>query len=401
MDATEFRPTDEALSYLLSQAGEALLDQLAAEGVKEADLLSLTTRLRRAYPSDVVAAALDLSLLRRRARAKFSRADGMFFTRDALEQASAEMVSRYRAERYADRRRVVDLCCGIGGDTLGLAAHADVLAVDTDPIRLRMLEANARTYEITGRVVTARADVERYALSEGVCLWADPSRRVGGRRVFALAAYRPPLSALLFLADRAPGAGIKLSPGVDYGELESLLGERDCEVEIISVRGEAREAVLWSGSLVSAARRATLLPGRHTITDRSFCGPVTVAPVGSYLHEPDPAVIRAHLVEHVAGQLELFKIDAQIAYLSSDVPVESPFVTSYRVEEAMPFHLRRINRRLQESEVGELVIKKRGLPIDPERFRRRLTYGGGHGRLVLVLTRVEDRPTALFCRPAS
>ena len=55
--------------------------------------------------------------------------------------------------------------------------------------------------------------------------------------------------------------------------------------------------------------------------------------------------------------------------------------------------------RLRALEVGELVIKKRGLAIDPEQFRRRLKYGGGRERIVLVLTRLRDKPSALICRP--
>jgi hypothetical protein len=95
------------------------------------------------------------------------------------------------------------------------------------------------------------------------------------------------------------------------------------------------------------------------------------------------------------------KIDGQIAYLTADELIETPFATAYRVEESMPFGLKRINRYLRTLDVGELVIKKRGLAIDPEQFRRQLKYGGEHGRVVLVLTRTRDKPTALICRPTS
>lgn len=401
MDQTrtvEFRPTDEALSYLLSDEGRTLLDELAASELSESDLLAETTRLRKRYPRDIVAAALDLALLRQRAH-KFARADQMYFTREALEQASAEVVSHYRAGRYAGYPGVADLCCGIGGDALALAGETEVVAVDLDPLRLRMAAANVAAYGHADHLRTCCADVRSWNVPAGYAAWADPSRRTRGKRVFTLAQYTPPLAELLARVEQAPGTGIKLSPGVDYTELARVVGHGGYEVEIISVRGEAREAVLWLGALVTARRRATLLPGAHTLTDWTLPEPVRVKPVGRYLYEPDAAVIRAHLVEQLAVEAGMFKIDPQIAYLSSDNLVETPFATAYRVAEAMPFGLKRIRARLRAIDAGELVIKKRGIGIDPEAFRRQLKLKNGDGaRTVLVLTRVQDRPVALICQ---
>ena len=94
------------------------------------------------------------------------------------------------------------------------------------------------------------------------------------------------------------------------------------------------------------------------------------------------------------------KIDPQIAYLTADALIETPFATAYRVEEVVPFSLKAVNRRLRALDIGELVIKKRGFAVDPEAFRRRLRYEGGKDKVVLVLTRAQDRPLALICRPA-
>jgi hypothetical protein len=389
-----------ALSFLLSSEGRALLGHLAAMDVSEASLLHHTERLRREYAPDVVAAALDLSLLRKKGRYKFARSDEMYFTRQALEQASAEVVSRYRARRFVRYPRVVDLCCGIGGDGLALAAHAEVLALDVDPVRARMAEANAAVYGVGDRLRAECGDVTTYPIAQGSAAWADPSRRVAGRRIFATDAYQPPLSVLLELTSTVPGLGIKLSPGVDYAELDALLGGREYEVEIVSVQGEAREAVLWLGELCTARRRATLLPGEHTLTAHPLAKRVPVTRVAQYLYEPDAAVIRAHLVEHLAVAVGASKVDEQIAYLTADQLIETPFATGYRVERVIPFGLKRINQCLRTLDVGELVIKKRGLAIDPEQFRRRLKYGGRQARVVLVLTRIRDKPTALICRPA-
>ena len=77
----------EVFEALLAPAGRALLAEAAAAH-SESDL-ALGTRLRRAYDADLVAAAIQQVRLRRKAVAKFGRdAERMYFTADALEQAT-------------------------------------------------------------------------------------------------------------------------------------------------------------------------------------------------------------------------------------------------------------------------------------------------------------------------
>ena len=111
----------ERFESLLAPRGRELLDHLATEAAAADTPLRLGTVLRSRYPADLVAEALAQHELRLLARAKFSRAMEMFFTRPGLEQASSEMVARHRAARYRAAGRIADLCCGIGGDLIVLA----------------------------------------------------------------------------------------------------------------------------------------------------------------------------------------------------------------------------------------------------------------------------------------
>src|SRR5260221_4171799 len=101
---------------LLTDRGRELLDRLAGEQVGPDRALELARSLRERYPPGLVAAALTQQALRTAARAKFSRAEQMLFTRAGLEQASSEITAAHSAARYAAATLVADLCCGIGGD---------------------------------------------------------------------------------------------------------------------------------------------------------------------------------------------------------------------------------------------------------------------------------------------
>ena len=80
----------------------------------------------------------------------------------------------------------------------------------------------------------------------------------------------------------------------------------------------------------------------------------------------------------------------------ADGAAASPLVTSYRVDEVLPFNLKKLRALLQSRGVGRVVVKKRGSPIEPEQLTRQLR-GPGAGTAVVVLTRVAGRPAALVC----
>src|SRR5918993_3296681 len=109
---------------LRSPAGERLLAEVAERGTGDRELLGTVAALRSRYDPELVAAAVTQVRLRGRARAKFGAdADRMFFTPDGLEQATRAEVAARHAARFAaaGAGRVLDLCCGIGGDLIAFA----------------------------------------------------------------------------------------------------------------------------------------------------------------------------------------------------------------------------------------------------------------------------------------
>jgi hypothetical protein len=380
-----------ALDLLLGRDGQQLLGTLAGEDRVDPGVeLALGERLRVRYPPDLVAAALAQHDLRVRAGAKFSRAERMYLTRDGLEQASSEQVARHRAARYAAFDRVADLCSGIGGDLLALAAGRAALAVDRDPVHLRMALRNAREYgaeELAGIC----GDVRELRLDAIPAVFVDPARRVAGRRLRP-GASEPPLAWCAALAGRVDVVGVKTAPGLPLG-----LVPTGWEVELIADRRELKEAVLWSPAMATAPRRATVLPGGQSLVAEAGQGEVPCAPPGVFLLDPNPAVTRAGLIEELARATDAWKIDRQVGFLSADHPLETPFGRLLVVEESMPWGLKRLRAALRARGAGAVQIRKRGSAVDVEDLRRRLDLRGDQ-QATVVLTRVLDRPWALICR---
>ena len=384
-------PSPDLLDRLLSAEGRALLDGLPAGPLGPDDALAVGTRLRGRHPAELVAAALAQHELRARAAAKFALAPRMWFTREGLEQASAEPLARHRAGRYAGFARVADLCCGIGGDLCALAPGREALAVDLDPTHARMARENARLHG-AGEVAAACADVRGLRLPGSLGVFVDPARRAGGRRLPA-GESRPPLAWCLGLADRVAGVGIKAAPGLPLDQVPA-----GWEVELLADRRELKEAVLWSPALATTTRRATVFPGPHTLAarPRSTGAPVPCRPPGAFLLDPSPAVTRAGLVEELARDLGAWKLDPRIAFLSADRPLRTPFGRLLGVDASLPWNLKRLRGVLRERGVGAVEVRKRGSAVDVAELTTRLRLGGD-ARAVVVLTRVADRPWALVC----
>jgi hypothetical protein len=121
-----------------------------------------------------------------------------------------------------------------------------------------------------------------------------------------------------------------------------------------------------------------------------------LASPGTYLYEPDPAVIRAQLVATLADQIGAAQLDRMIAYLTADHAVATPFARCWRVLEWLPFNLKRLRARLAALDAGPVTVKKRGSPLDTDTLARQLSGAGEH-TLVVVLTRMRDQPVALIC----
>ena len=390
-----------SLTLLLSPDGWALLGALPPYDERLAMVLSERLQKEGVDPT-LVAAALTQSRLRARAKDKFDDfADGMLFTPAGLEQATRLVVGARHAQRFtaAGGTRVADLTCGIGGDAMAMAALGlSVLAVDLDELTAAIATVNLRHFP---NAEVRHADGLTLDLTaagvDGV--FADPARRTAaGRRRHDPAAYAPPLDEVLALRDRFPAVGVKVGPAIPHAAVP-----HDAEAQWVSVDGDVVEAGLWFGPLAphGPGHSALVLRGSSATTIRTPEGGLTppdVGPVGSYLYEPDGAVIRAGLVALVAQEVHGRLLDATIAYVTSDHLAPSAVAHAYRVLDVMPFGLKRLRTALRERGVGRLTIKKRGTAVVPEQLRKQLDLRGD-AEATIVLTRVAGSQQVLLVEP--
>ena len=382
-------PTPDEITWLQSAEGRSTCGAMAAG--EPADTPAAIARWRQRLDPHFVAAAWTQVTLRIAARTKFSRADDMLFDRVGLEQATDEVVAAHKARRFADAARVADLCCGIGGDTLTLAARAKVIAVDLSPVRAALAAHNAAIYDC--RISTVIDDVA-FVQPDADAAHVDPDRRSSGPRRHQPDASSPDLDVLSQIVRHYQHVAIKLSPGADFSVLRF-----DAEIELISHRGQCKQAVVWTGRFSQAHRRATALPSGESIAaaaDDTLTWPPPQHPrPDCILFEPDPAVIRANLVGPLANRHQLSPIDAQIAYLIGDKPAATALLSPFRVLDVTDFSVKRLRAWLARHDVGRIEVKTRGFAAHPDDVLRRLRLTGKRNA-VLFLTRINQKPLAIL-----
>lgn len=383
----------------------------------EAQVIALGTRLREeGFDPDLVAAALTQSRLRVRGRDKFGDpVDSMLLTPDGVEQATRSELAARHAARFVDAgtARLWDLGCGIGSDARAAAtAGLRVTAVDGDPATAAVAELNLRDWPAAA---VLRATVEEVLptlpsgpRARGCGAWLDPARRLPGvadadgrtRRVFRLEEISPSWDTVREVAARLPAAGAKLSPAFPHARVPE-----GAEAQWASFRGEALECTVWWGDTVRSPGRSAQIhtaAGWVEVHDTGAGAAPTLAgpdEIGSFLYEPDRAVLQAGLVGTLADAVAGTELDRGVGYVTSDRGEDLAWATRYRVLDVLPLHPKKLRAWARDLGLGRLTIKKRGVRLDADDLRRQLRLKGQHEAIV-VATRVAGRPVVVHVLPS-
>ena len=403
----------EDLQALLTPEALALLDEFAELDATRDALAAVTTLRRAGADARTSAAVLTQLKLRRRARAKLGDfADRMLFTEDGLAQASRLQVAAHHANRFrtAQVRRLADLGCGIGADSLAFAALGfDLTAVDADEVTAAIATHNLAIFS-NATVRHARAEDLDLAEFDGVFL--DPARRAArtgptergaSRRLADPDDWQPSLEFAFGCTDAGRRAvGVKLGPAIDHDLLPP-----DAEAQWVSVDGELVECGVWLGPAAREGIRRSALVLRDGAANElgapdspDEARDPAVGELGGWLHEPDPALIRGRFIGDLARQLGGRTIAPSIAWLTTDDPAPTPLAQSFRVLEVLPLDTGSLKRMVKARGIGVLEIKKRGVDLDPAEFRKKLAPKGPNSA-TLICTRLGERRVAILAERES
>lgn len=370
-------------------------------------------RLRLAHHgSEAMATVIDQIDCRQRTAAKLHetlRVIPQFVFPSVLsaEQSTSDDLAEYHAELLdCNGKRVLDMTCGLGIDTLHFAQNAcEVTSLEITPetyecTKLNMAQTGKNNVNvICGNSVDFLANLTPDSYDR---IFIDPARRGDhGQRVFGLKGCAPDVTALLpKMLGVAPKIVIKASPMLDVKhtikELMNVsrviaVGTRtECkELVIICVREPAEtpeEAVKISAVTINNGR--LLSDFTFTFGEESTSAPFYGEPnKGDYLYVPYPASIKTGAFNILSARFNVTACGPNSHLFFSPAPATDFPGTPHEIIEVYPFSKKGIKALI--SEYKEMNVTVRNFPLSADALIKKLKVKPG-GVLRLFATRTTD-----------
>lgn len=163
----------------------------------------------------------------------------------SIEQASSIYTTNIK--EYSGNA-ILDLTCGLGGDTTHFAKHfKQVTSIERDPLLAKIAEYNFNNLNISNIEVKnqdASAFLKEHNGTRFDIIYCDPARRDETRRTFLLEECSPDIISLLDDIKRHTDLFVvKLSPLFDIDEIFKIFSNYGVTVEVVSYNGECKEVI--------------------------------------------------------------------------------------------------------------------------------------------------------------
>jgi len=391
--------TAEDYRWLISNEAAPILAETQVAIENQINALRIAKKLRKQITPERSALVMEQAQLRIRGKKKFSHPENMFFTRRGLEQSSGKLIAQYKAMRFAGLKRVADICCGIGGDLIGLgkrgirksncnasnnstepidASSFRTVGVDSDELTSLFARCNLKASGLDSESHwVEQLDFEKFELSSVDGIHIDPDRRKGDRTVHGNR-FSPSLNAIYEGVSKNCSLAIKVAPATPVADYFPEQIHR----EWIGDHRECKQQILWSGPFSDqpGSRTATYIGRNGRVSQVSANESELEQPlelfdsVQEFLYEPHPAVLAAGMTDVIAKRYGLRRFSSQIVYLTGD--------------QIIPMSLRQTVKTLRSLDVGLVEVKKRGIEnVTAEQYSRMKLEGPNKATLILTRLR--------------
>lgn len=384
IEEIEALQTPEGIQFLqehIDESPDALL--LKYSGKVSADLLrgsaeqlKCRSRLKSKQPAYYDAGALaELSL---------------------LEQSTPHEVAEFR-KQILSGTSLCECTGGMGVDTLALSQVFDsVEFCEIDPARAEMFRCNLNrfpskniTLHVGDSMEFLRTSGERYEW-----LFLDPARRDGtGKRFITLDLCMPNVIAeAQLLRDSADNIAIKLSPAFEITELPQLFPDIS-RCLVISLNGEVREILVTveKGRFFSGVEAVVLNSSEYFLTDDNL-GSVEISDGSEkILFEPDPAIIKAGLIDSLARRFGLKRWSSRGVFLRGNEIIPEFPGRQFTLQNVEPWQRKRVGKYLRDHNIPAAAIIRRDFPLKPEELRKQFKLGESDCTFLIFTSDFKDK----------
>lgn len=330
-----------------------------------------------------------------------------FPVRLSLEQCSSERTARYKAS-LCSGDTMADLTGGFGVDCffIGQQFHK-VFYIERNAELCALAHYNFSVLNFLQAEIL-ETDAETFLTETDVVdvIFLDPARRDNlGRKVVALADCTPDVTALLpLLKQKSKCLLLKLSPMLD---ISSVLHQMPWvnEVHVVAVDGECKELLFlirWDEQCETRFFAVDLQKNNRqqsfsfTLSEEQNAVCEYANEVGTYLYEPDVAILKSGAFRLFAQRFGLKKLHQNTHLYTSDTLVESSPSRIFVVENQAGFSKKSLNKILSNMKSANISV--RNFPESVDVLRRRLKLKDGGDDFLFACTNFNNEKILIKCK---
>lgn len=313
-----------------------LADYILNHGGDDPDRIRLAGKEIHGYSAGFVADQIEArQRYKRRFPALCTDPKIIFPPKMNLEQSSSEATAMLKAEFMAGQtgnvNRVIDLTTGFGVDALAMSRIADELILVEPDEKLRLIAAANFNRLIPGKTVWSDLPAEEFLArynDHANWIYADPSRRQSGNKVYQLEDSSPdPVALTEDMLRIAENVLIKTSPMLDISVVRKHWNSIQ-NILIVSVSNECREILYHLTGKPNPDPQITCINLKseekeefvfHQTADHS--AKVSYANPMKFIFEPNASVLKAGAFKLTAERFGLYKLAAHTHLYTSDIAI--------------------------------------------------------------------------------
>ena len=310
----------------------------------------------------------------------------------SLEQCSSSQTADYKAS-LVEGASFADFSGGFGVDTAAFSKKfGKGWYVEPQEELCELFQHNCKVLDINNvDIINGSMEDNLASIEHMDMIYLDPSRRdTHGRRVVSLTDCTPNLlewkSALL---KRCNILMVKMSPMIDIFQTLRDLPETYA-VHVVAVEGECKEVLFllsrrdapWHVSTTSPTILAvdinkTATSCVETTLETEHPTPPQIAiELGTYLYEPNAAVMKASIFNALSQKFQISKLAKNTNLFTSNELHEDFPGRVFSIEAVHEFHPRKTAKELSHLESASIAV--RNFPLTAEELRKTLKIKDGN-----------------------
>lgn len=327
------------------------------------------------WPLPLIGLVCEQSELRKKALKKFTHSQKMLFTKKSLEQSTSEELAIYTASLFKNSEEILDVCSGIGGNSIGLQnKFSQVSTIEPDALLNAIHEYNLKLYYPHIKINRLICELKNEHFREHPFIFIDPDRRATGKKSYSIDDHAPDINLILENSKFSKEIIIKLSPMINADQTASgfsplyLADEMELK-QNLWLGGNLSEnpitfAILFNGKIYDSLH----LPDQQNLADN-----------GEYLYEINPAIIKASESFTFAQKYQLTQISESTKTFTGQLQNLYPFANCWKILLQEPFQSKKLTAMLQSLPFDRFEIKPYG--IEEDEIKKLISkWGKGKGK---------------------